>query len=1533
MKPKFPHLRSLVLAGSTLLSISYAHAADGTWDTDSAGNWTDITNWLGEADYASGADSTATLGNFITLDRTITLDTAITIGNITASDTTHNYTISGPSILTLDRTLGTPTIDVITGRTLTIGSVVAGNDGLIKSGAGTLLLNTNNTFTGDVVVNAGTLALEGTNSFGDITINDAALNLGPSAISVGAGKLGAAGGNLIFTGTSSINPMRDSAVVYNKNVSISGTTTFNWSTQFYHNSFSGVLSGAGTIVKNDSNGILTFANAANTFTGAIRLDGGTGGLVVNSLLDSANAITFNGNTGALALGAGTASSLLFDTRQIVLAHTNGGEIANNNGSPSNTVTINTDLGFTGAGTRTLELSGSNGGANAFNGDITNNAGSAVGVTKAGGGTWALSGTNTYTGKTFNNSANGTLIFQDVEQSLPSASALTTAITNNQNQTTRLLSDTSGTISLGNTIRADGGGTSGTGTMTIFVGNNGVANGGNGVGGVANSKIVMGTLDFRSSAEGGLVDQRMAVRFGVTGANGYQLEVGDVILQGQGTGSAAGAYLNPTSAPLLITGTVKQNNGRLATNTAANQNLTLEGTATGNLISGAIKNSTDFDDLTNANALATNLIKSNIGTWTLSGTNTYTGTTAISNGLLRFTGNSSAATGNLTVSGGNLGGNGGSIGGAVTVSSTGGINLADGSVGNLTLGSTLAITGAAGANNLRFDLGNTTGTSDSLIAAGATTVTNAGAAVIVPNQLGGAAGRTATTYTLIGGAGALDAANFAKFSLATTAAFGQTYALTNTGDDLQLVATNVTGATPAAFWKGGTNNWSDAANWNTDAASNIAAGAAPDYQTNVTFSTTAPAPANLTTNVLDVDFDINSLTLTNASGNVTIGGTRMLTIEAAAVNGNAAGNGIDSQKTSGTNTISAKVGLASSQTWTVATNGTLAVSGAISDFGAGYALTKAGGGNLSLTGATTYTGGTAITGGTLTVNGTSLGAINNGPLALSGGGRLTVSGANIASASQVSVGTGGGLISVSGNNNFTTSGKLTGSGTLTLVDPGGGGGKTFNFNSLENDFTGGIIMSGAAGLALNINSLANSANSIAFTAASGSVALAYGSGAIEPLNLSTRAIELNSAGALTATIQNNNTSQAISIGTNLVATGAGAKILGLGAVAGPSNVFSGTITNATDAGSGTIGVTKTGVGAWAIINTANTFSGTIAVNDGTLAFASAGGSNGISFTNTTGSATLSYTGAAKEMTGAINASTVTSGTVNLVASGSGAINYSNTASLGSTGTLVKNLVLSGTNTEDNILAGAWVNNGTGAATVTKSGTGTWVLSSINNTYTGATAVNAGKLLINGSTSTSSAFNVASGATLGGTGAIGGTVAVANGATLSPGATIESLATGAVTMASGSSFAYGATGSGATGADLLAVNGSLSLTNVTLDLALAGAALSGGSWNNGDKLTLISYIDAGSGITSGFTGYADDTVYTFGSNLWTFDYNDTTAGGNYGTDAVAAGQNRFVTMTVTIPEPSSVALLGTLGAMLLLRRRRTRSGSVGQMKPRD
>lgn len=177
----------------------------------------------------------------------------------------------------------------------------------------------------------------------------------------------------------------------------------------------------------------------------------------------------------------------------------------------------------------------------------------------------------------------------------------------------------------------------------------------------------------------------------------------------------------------------------------------------------------------------------------------------------------------------------------------------------------------------------------------------------------------------------------QFSLATTSAFGQTFALGVSGNNLNLVTTQVTAATPNAFWTGaGGNNWSTAGNWNTTVAGGGVALAAPDYQTNVTFSTTTPGATNTATNVLDTDFDINSLAFNSLTGGVTIGGSsRTLTIEAAGVNGNTAGNGITASNTSGTNTISANVGLASSQTWTVATGGTLAVTGVVGDFGVGY----------------------------------------------------------------------------------------------------------------------------------------------------------------------------------------------------------------------------------------------------------------------------------------------------------------------------------------------------------------------------------------------------------------------------------------------------------------------------------------------------------------------------------------------------------------------------------------------------------------------
>jgi autotransporter-associated beta strand protein len=207
---------------------------------------------------------------------------------------------------------------------------------------------------------------------------------------------------------------------------------------------------------------------------------------------------------------------------------------------------------------------------------------------------------------------------------------------------------------------------------------------------------------------------------------------------------------------------------------------------------------------------------------------------------------------------------------------------------------------------------------------------------------------------------------------------------------------------------------------------------------------------------------------------------------------------------------------------------------------------------------------------------------------------------------------------------------------------------------------------------------------------------------------------------------------------------------------------------------------------------------------------------------------------------------------------------------------------------------------------------------SNSYGGLTTVSKGTLLFDGNSSgATGTATVASGATIGGTGSYGGALNVSG--TLSPGdSSIESLKTGALTMASGSTFRLEVGTSSAQGADLLAANGALSLTSVTLDLTGATTGLSSASWNPGDKITLISYT--GTAITSGFTNFANGGIYTYGSNQWLFNYNDTVKGSNFAPDATGTS---FITMTV-VPEPgTAVALLGGTTMLLGLRRRRSKA----------
>ncbi len=1270
MKPKFRHLRSLAIASSVMLCVSSASAqTDYFWDQNGATAGTGGTGaWNTSDNFWRSVSATGTLGPWVNAGAapfntatfggtagTVTLGTGITAGGLTF--TTGGYTITG-NTLTLAGT-SAPIINATTGTT-TITSIIAGTDGFQKSGGGTLVLNTASTFSGGVNIAAGTIQMStATNS---------------------ASLFGVSGNTITFSGNSTIQTVADGTYSFGQNITINNGVTGTLRGAFGESMVgSGVVAGSGTLqVQGDSNGFgVTLNNANNTFTGAITVvANATTSLSMASLGSSANAITLS-NAGHVGVFTYTGSAAV--NRGFVMGGTTGGSTINASGAGALTLT---SFSAPNNGAKTLTLGGTSTAINTFQGNIVNSASGNTALTKADGGIWALRGTNTYSGDT-NLAASGTtgvLIFQG-SQSLSPNTTLKFAQNSSAVQSARFLDDGAGTINFNRPIEF--GGSNSSQVLNLFVGNNNTANLGSSSGTTTGSTIQVGNITHTS-----LAGDTGSWTLNATGANGYRLQTGTLTLNNLTARTAAQTtttILNPTSANMTVaaitmaTGNITANDGIPV--------IRLDGTSSNNIVTGAISNATDF-----ATGHVLSLEKQNSSTWTLQGTNTYTGTSAISGGklLLSSTGSLHASSA-VTVSGGALGGTG-TVNGATTLSSTGGIDLRDGAIGTLTLGSTLGITGAAGANNLRFDMGNDTGTSDLLSVAGATTVTNAGAAVIDLNWLGGASGRTPGTYTLIGGAGALDATNFAKFSLGFGKAFGQTYTLVHdlvsdggTGN-LQVTAANATALTPAAFWAGTTSvNWSAAANWRDTLAGGGAVVGAPDFATNVTFSTTSPTPGNLAT-VLDTGFDINSLTFTNASGNVTIAGPGALVLEAAAVNGNTLGNGINSLKTSGTNTISARVALASSQTWTVASGGTLAVSGVISDFGLGYGLTKAGGGNLTISANPTYTGATTYGGGgTLDVSGISGNPLSNtsGLTFNSGSSNFTYAAANISLPSTtISPGATANFRNVASGGIFTfTIPSLSGSGTFSGDNPGGTGqNKIIAFSDLSN-FTGVLQMSTSGSSFIyqlsNLNDTV--ANNIRFAGNAQALAnpdrLRYVGSA--GLTLTNRAIELAKGANSFVAIDNNGTNNSsLIINSNLAVTTAGAKTLILGGTnTGGTSAFAGNIVN----GSGTISLTKADANTWSLTSANNSYTGGTTISAGTLVIGGAGrlGSG-------------SYAGAI---------------------SNAGALRYSSSA--------------------DQTFSG--VISGAGSLTKDTSTTSTLTLNTSTNSYTGATNVHAGTLTFAGSSS--------------------------------------------------------------------------------------------------------------------------------------------------------------------------------------------------------
>ena len=184
-------------------------------------------------------------------------------------------------------------------------------------------------------------------------------------------------------------------------------------------------------------------------------------------------------------------------------------------------------------------------------------------------------------------------------------------------------------------------------------------------------------------------------------------------------------------------------------------------------------------------------------------------------------------------------------------------------------------------------------------------------------------------------------------------------------------------------------------------------------------------------------------------------------------------------------------------------------------------------------------------------------------------------------------------------------------------------------------------------------------------------------------------------------------------------------------------------------------------------------------------------------------------------------------------------------------------------------------------LTKSGGGSLTLSG-TNTYTGATLVGSGKLLVNGSTT--SATTVASGATLGGSGTVSNSVTINSGGTVAPGTSPGILNSGDVSLQSGSIFRVELNGTNVgTQYDQLNVTGTVTIgSSVTLDASL------GFTPSAGDAFVIIKN-DGSDAIVGTFNGLSPGALLTLGSDKLHIYYNHDSGDGN--TNDVAVIANRI------------------------------------------
>lgn len=378
---------------------SGAGTSNGTWSTNNGvgnRNWTtssagttNTQSWDSGnfAVFSAGTDNT---GNF-----TVTVSGTQNVGGITVEE--GNPTISDG---TLNFNSANPFVDVGSGRTITFNSQLSGSSGLLKDGAGTMILNsTGNNWTGDFAINAGTVQLNTSHVIPDgsaVSVASGSTLLLNSGVSETLGSLAGAGTVNFRTGTLTVGDSTSttfSGVLQNVsgflvkqgtgsltlsgNSTYSGTTTINAgvlvaaSNTALGSSTWGNTIASGAALHLQDNISLTEGSFNVTGTGV----GGTGAIRNLSGNNTLNATLALGDTTRFVSDAGT----LTTTGQINL----GANLLTVAGAGNTTLAgpIISSGGITQDGSGTLTLSGTS--ANSFSGTLAINDGT-VALAKTAG---------------------------------------------------------------------------------------------------------------------------------------------------------------------------------------------------------------------------------------------------------------------------------------------------------------------------------------------------------------------------------------------------------------------------------------------------------------------------------------------------------------------------------------------------------------------------------------------------------------------------------------------------------------------------------------------------------------------------------------------------------------------------------------------------------------------------------------------------------------------------------------------------------------------------------------------------------------------------------------------------------------------------------------------------------------------------------------------------------------------------------------------------------------------------------------------